>query len=134
MRLAMKQYNKKKDVNKNINLLIKKRDWANVAEFQIDLNRWKIQVDDLIFKFNHINRKKINIEFNYPLDISVVKEFQSKSGFDVFKILSCVNDGYVDIYKNSKKYGIWGHCLEELVVENMLYNKKKNLITLHIGS
>jgi hypothetical protein len=34
MRLVMKQYNKKKDVNKSVNLWLKKDDWHGISSFR----------------------------------------------------------------------------------------------------
>jgi hypothetical protein len=64
-------------------------------------------------------RDKIKIIFDYPLSIPVTKTFRSRAyhGFNEIDFLRCVYNGYVEIYDNPNKYGIWGHDFSDLVLE-----------------
>jgi hypothetical protein len=82
-----------------------------------------------------IKNKEILIKFDYPIDKPVIRKFKNKNGFDLADIIGCIIKGYEDIYKNEEKWcKIWGHSIEDLVIENIHYNEKRNLITMDIGS
>jgi hypothetical protein len=81
-----------------------------------------------------INKKDIMIKFDYPISTPVIMKFKSKDGFDLVKIINCIIEGYYKIYKDGDKYGIWGHSIDDLSIEEIRYCKDKNLITMCVGS
>jgi hypothetical protein len=83
---------------------------------------------------NKIEKEEIFIQFDYPLETPAVMKFKDKNGFDLAKIIQCIIEGYVNIYKSEEKYGIWGHEINDLSIEAILYDEKKNLVTMSIGS
>jgi hypothetical protein len=91
----------------------------------------------------------IRIVFNYPLSNSVTKTFQSQTGFSRRDILRCIYEGYSDIYaaepdpgyakgtanraQSRGPYGIWGHYINDLVVE-WVQQPEAGYFVLFIGS
>jgi hypothetical protein len=92
---------------------------------------------------------QIRILFNYPLTNSVTKTFQSQTGFTRRDLLRCIYEGYSEIYaaepdpgyargtanrRQSKgPYGIWGHYINDLVIEWVRQPKLGHFV-LFIGS
>lgn len=77
--------------------------------------------------------KNITIRFDYPCDKTEF-EFTNKKGFTNWTLYECIQDGYERIYAKPKKYGVWGHDIEDLVIDEIKYNPKKKRVTLFIGS
>jgi hypothetical protein len=91
----------------------------------------------------------IRILFNYPLSNSVTKTFQSQTGFTRRDILRCIYEGYSEIYaaepdpgyakgtanraQSRGPYGIWGHYINDLVVE-WVQQPEPGYFVLFIGS
>jgi hypothetical protein len=71
-----------------------------------------------------------------------MEEFNSngKSNFSIekliLKLLSDSPDGVFALNrkKSNGKYGIWGHCIEDLVIERITYNKNNKIVYMFIGS
>lgn len=100
--------------------------------------------DELITK-----KKEIVIKFDYPLSTPAEMKFKSTKGFTRKKIFECIHKGYKKIYASEKdpghipgmynrktsegKYGIWGHDIGDLVVEEV-QQTKPGYFTLSIGS
>jgi hypothetical protein len=61
----------------------------------------------------------IQIEFDYPIRTPVLFEFTHEGGFTVKDILLAVKDGYKRIYADAEKYDIWGHALDDLILEGV---------------
>jgi hypothetical protein len=121
--------------------------WINNYDRKLLKNPKKIVIKD----------KKIAIEFSYPLENVFVFNFKSKNGFTRRQLVEHIINTYKQIYEEeektnmdtgkvvtncrllnrpttSGKYGIWGHAISDLVIEKILYEPKKKLVTLHIGS
>ena len=91
----------------------------------------------------------IRILFNYPLSNPVTKTFQSQSGFTRRDILRCIYAGYSEIYatepdpgyakgtanraQSKGPYGIWGHYINDLVIE-WIEQSKPGYFVLGLGS
>ena len=91
----------------------------------------------------------IRILFEYPLSKSVTKTFQSQAGFTRRDILRCIYEGYSEIYaaepdpglvegtenraQSNGPYGIWGHYINDLVVESVA-QPEPGLFVPFIGS
>jgi len=96
--------------------------------------------------------KKIVIHFDYPLNNPVDFTFTSKKGFTRAEFYKCICKGYKQIYATEDRdvgktgniqgilnratsrgrYGIWGHHIEDLVIEGI--TKRNNKYYLSIGS
>ena len=101
-----------------------------------------------------IKEETISIKFSYPLENKVSFEYHNKGGFTRLDLFRCIYEGYKDIYeaeekevgdpgtyrmlynrKQSKgKYGIWGHYMNDLRIEGIIYDSKERFIELSIGS
>lgn len=95
--------------------------------------------NDLLNPFEIVipNQTELKYDINYPLDGNVYFDLHSNSpdGFTISEIINSIVENYKKIYKkeedyltkhpNSKTspYGIWGHCLGNLVLEKNLYYK-----------
>jgi len=101
-----------------------------------------------------IRDEDISIVFTYPLSTKAIFSHHSAGGFSRMDLFRCIYEGYKKIYDtevaevadpgtgkrvlNRKRsfgsYGIWGHYLEELVIEGIQYNPKKKMVSMFIGS
>ena len=80
-----------------------------------------------------IKDEKISIQFDYPCD-HLVFEYHHKKGFTRRQLYKAIVRGYEKIFGNEEKYGVWGHQLDDLVIDGVKYNPKKKLVTLDVGS
>lgn len=72
-------------------------------------------------------------DFTFHYDTS--DEVIDQEGFTLSDIMCFINDVYESIYDNpDDDYGIWGHEIGDLVLENVYYDKKTGKITLSVGS
>lgn len=142
------------DVNQKVRIEIyddtSTRGTVQVIDYEKGRVREKISNPDKIV----ILEDKISINFRYPLSVQVAFEFENKGGFTRMDLFRCIYEGYKKIYDEEKaevgdpgtydrlynrrksegKYGIWGHYLDDLWVEGILYNPKEKSIDLQIGS
>ncbi|MFX1525452.1 MAG: hypothetical protein ACFFCC_18240 [Promethearchaeota archaeon] len=101
-----------------------------------------------------IDEEELTMVIDYPLSAKVRIKLKKKGGFTRLFIFKSIYEAYKQIYKeedeesgdpgtynnlyNRKraggKYGIWGHYLEDLVIESVIYNPKKNELYMFIGS
>jgi len=101
-----------------------------------------------------IKEETISIKFSYPLTNKVTFEYNNKEGFTRMDLLRCIYEGYKKIYETEEedagdpgtyeklynrrtsegRYGIWGHYLNDLIIEGMVYDSKTKLVELLIGS
>lgn len=125
----------------------KNEEWAMPVVKDEDCIKNMIQPNEIV-----TTATEITINFNYPLTTPVDFTYKSAKGFTRKKFWECINKGYTKIYKDEEKdvgnpgnipgmcnrarsagpYGIWGHCMGDLVVEGV--TKEKNIYHLHIGS
>lgn len=83
--------------------------------------------------------KDLRITIDYPLDKCFT--WKMKPTFDCLKekyvslglFLLDVAKKYTEIYKKPKKYGIWGHHIDDLVFESVTVDENGH-VTLVIGS
>jgi len=120
--------------------------WASVLDYQ------EIEVGhlELCAANEKVTEKSaISILFNYPLSNPVTKKFQSQGGFTRREILRCIYEGYSEIYaaeldpgltegtqnraQSKGPYGIWGHYINDLVVE-WVRQPKPGYFVLFVGS
>jgi tetratricopeptide (TPR) repeat protein len=114
----------------------------------IEVRNHVINPDELL-----ITDEEISIGFSYPLTVKAKFEYENKSGFTRMDIFRCIYDGYKQIYdaeekaagdpgtyerlynrkKSNGPYGIWGHYLEDLIIEGVSYDPKKKQVHLFIG-
>ena len=78
------------------------------------------------------------LEIDYPLNNPYIKQLD-KCVWTRLEIAKMVAETYQKIYKEElegteKKYGIYGHSIEDLVLTTVIYNSKKNIITLTVDS
>ena len=89
--------------------------------------------DEIIIKDD-----QISIIFSYPFSKEITLKFKNKDGFKRLDLLRCILEGYEKIYADIEKgngdYEIWGHLLDELIIEQIFYNSKTRTVKLIIGS
>jgi hypothetical protein len=81
-----------------------------------------------------ITRKK-NVKFviDYPVDGEWEFKATSSTGWTVAKVVRKIQALYQKrIYRNTDKYGVWGHGIGDLVIERVYYNN--GVFTFSIGS
>lgn len=65
--------------------------------------------------------------FDFPLKVP-------DNGMDSQNLINKICEIYRRIYKNEEKYGIWGHDIEDLAIQQIIVNHKTKKITLSMGS
>ena len=108
-----------------------------------------INPDELV-----ICEEEITILFTYPLSTKEEFTYTEKGGFTRMDLYRCIYEGYTHIYTAEEKavgdprtyemlynrrtsdgpYGIWGHYLDDLVIEFVMYNPETQSVQLAIGS
>lgn len=141
-----------KNQNEFCNMLVNN---VNVVDFKDENIRTNLVEGDKII----IPDERITIHFTYPLDNPVNFEYThytgTSTGFSRYDIFRCIYEGYTKIYKeeletgkleskesipkynrpsSNGKYGIWGHYIDDLVIEGITYKKKNKELILDIGS
>ncbi len=102
-----------------------------------------------------IKDERITMIFTYPLSVEIASKLVKKGGFTRMDLFRYIYEGYKKIYDEEEKevgepgqvsekclnrarsygkYGIWGHNLEDLVIESITYFPKKKLVHMFIGS
>ena len=101
-----------------------------------------------------IEEEELTMVITYPLSVEVRIDLKKKGGFTRMFIFKSIYETYKQIYeeeegelgdpgtynnlynrkKSAGKYGIWGHYLEDLVIESVSYNPKKKELYMFIGS
>lgn len=101
-----------------------------------------------------IKDEEITMIITYPLSVEVKVDLKNEGGFTRMFIFKSIYDVYKQIYEEEEreigdpgtynnlynrrrsegKYGIWGHYLEDLVIESVSYNPKKKELYMFIGS
>jgi hypothetical protein len=85
---------------------------------------------DKVTDSNHIR-----IRFTYPLDKPKILSFSSEDGdgFTKDSFYKCIYQGYMKIYKEHPDT-IWGHNMDDLFIEDIIYDKDEDIYELCIGS
>ncbi len=101
-----------------------------------------------------IEDEKISVSFTYPLSEEVIVECEKEGGFSRIDLFKLIYENYKRFYeeeetetgdpgsydnlynrkKSQGKYGIWGHYLEDLCIENLRYDAKNKILHMFIGS
>ena len=101
-----------------------------------------------------IKDEKITMLVTYPLSVEVKIPLEKKGGFTRLDLFKSIYEAYKKIYeeeekevgdpgtyeniynrkKSEGKYGIWGHYLEELIIEGVSYDPKEKILYLLMGS
>jgi hypothetical protein len=72
---------------------------------------------------------------DYPLEVPVLFTIEAEKGWwNLWDICLAITDQYVRVYEQAERYGVWGHDLTDLAIENLLYYRRERLIYPHIGS
>ncbi len=101
-----------------------------------------------------IKDEKITMVVTYPLSVEFCVILEKKGGFTRLDVFKSIYEAYKRIYEEEEKevgdpgtydnlynrkqsegkYGIWGHYLEELVIESVIYDPKEKILDIFIGS
>ena len=101
-----------------------------------------------------IKDEKITMVVSYPLSVEFRAILEKKGGFTRLDVFKNIYEAYKRIYEEEErdvgdpgtydnlynrkqsegKYGIWGHYLEELVIESVIYDPKEKVLDMFIGS
>jgi len=84
----------------------------------------------------YLNKEYSNLRFSihYPLDKDKAVEIVIPKAKSIADILVPLADTYKNvIYKDPKKYGVWGHCIEDLFFEGIVI-KPNGICELFVGS
>lgn len=101
-----------------------------------------------------IHDETIRVLFSYPFSHTVEETCNKEGGFSRANILKIVGDGYKKIYDEEAKtmktvsesrfrenrgcsdgvHGVYGHIIDDLWLEFLVYEKKTGILRLGIGS
>jgi len=89
-----------------------------------------------------IKAHTIEIEYDYPLSGAVRFKHTNRRGWTRKRLFKTIQRDYVRIYREEddpnsgleSSYGIWGHDIGDLVLEEVIYDPDRKLVTLGIGS
>lgn len=101
-----------------------------------------------------IEDEKITMIITYPLSVEFSRTLEKKGGFTRLDVFKNIYEAYKQIYaeeeenigdpgtydnmynrrRSEGKYGIWGHYLEELVIESVVYDPKEKELYMFFGS
>ena len=79
--------------------------------------------------------RNYTLVIEYPLDDEykfVIKT--GKNGMGTICLLKYIYKFYKEIYKNEEKYGVWGHAISDLVIEQIQVSHKNKSIRIDVGS
>jgi hypothetical protein len=72
---------------------------------------------------------------DYPLGAPVLFTIETGSEpWSVWDICCAIASQYAKIYEHPERYGVWGHDITDLVIENLIYYPDERLIYPQIGS
>lgn len=105
---------------------------------------------------------EVKITLTYPLRNSYSKKYKSDKGFTIGDIIKCTIEMYKFVYSEEEKttttkvtsmddriqnglgllnrnetngkFGIWGHDIEDLIIEGIEYDKDEKTVYLSMGS
>lgn len=121
--------------------VIELQDIPENADEDFEDNLGAIQIDDegfyMITNPDEIVlpwRDEIKIVFDYPMSKPFVKIVNSANpeGFTKKDLLYLIREGYLEIYDDVDKYGVYGHDIGDLVLEGIKQND--DTLILSIGS
>ncbi len=101
-----------------------------------------------------IEDEKITMIISYPLSVEFSRTLEKKGGFTRLDVFKNIYEAYKQIYaeeeesvgdpgtydnmynrrKSEGKYGIWGHYLDGLVIESVIYDPREKKLDMFIGS
>lgn len=134
--------------------------YNRIETYCITIANYDPQEPEMIGPYETVIKDKvIRIAFAYPLSNPFEVVYMNNTGFTRKMLIDKICEIYHDIYeeeaetatsqpeevkllssvtynreKTNGKYGIWGHHLEDLVIERLMYSPADALVTMHIGS
>jgi hypothetical protein len=123
---------------------------ARVDDYEQDYVReGVINPDEIV-----IPDEETTILFTYPLSRKVEFTYTQKGGFTRMNLYRCIYEGYKKIYDAEEEavgdpgtyemlynrrtsegpYGIWGHYMNDLIIEFVLYYPESKSVRLLMGS
>ena len=80
------------------------------------------------------NGDKIVGYIDYPLAPDKAQKFQFTWKENRFDLCRQICEAYHSIYEEKEKYGVWGHDIGDLVIEQLQIDTEKKTVELFIGS
>lgn len=105
-----------------------------IKNMMIHIASWK--EDNAITIFNDALEgiDELSATISYPIK----NHYNFKISLSEYPTVNEIIDGIVNAYKivysNPDTFKIWGHCIEDLVIESIELDKKNKRIDLYIGS
>lgn len=99
----------------------------------IHIASWKQDNGVMIFS-TELENKEVEVELMYPLKIKHSFTYSDNGAGDVTDLISKIVSEYKNVYSRPKEFGIWGHSIEDLVIENLRIDLSNNKILLYVGS
>lgn len=79
-------------------------------------------------------KTKYTLVIDYPLNKPANFEFESGTKPDLAELFAFIGKCYKNVYRDTVGYGVWGHDIEDLVIEGVSVDNKAKTIKLGIGS
>lgn len=81
--------------------------------------------------------EEFSLIIDYPLGGNkpvIYKIKTGKSGMNLINLLNKIGYCYIDLYENADRYGVYGHCIDDLSLGGIKIDFKKQRITLGVDS
>ena len=75
---------------------------------------------------------EFKVILDYPLD--KLYTFKVKGPLTAYDLALYIIKHYKKIYDQSEKYGVWGHDIDDLVVERLRVNLDTKIVAVDVGS
>lgn len=104
------------------------------SNMSIHIASWREDNGIMIFS-KELENKEVEVTISYPLKTKYVFTYKDKDGIGcVTDLISNIVSKYRFVYSKSEEFGIWGHCIGDLVIEGLNLDLTTNKIILYIGS
>lgn len=100
----------------------------------IHISSWKRDNGVEIFSDDLVPGMTLSLDVDYPLSVTSSINIEVTENTNVSTIISKIADEYRRIYENPKEYGIWGHGLGDLWIEELTLDTDAKKINLYVGS
>lgn len=104
------------------------------SNMYIHIASWKEDNGITIFS-EKLKNKEVEVTISYPLRTNYIFTFKDKGGMGcVTDLIDNIVSKYRFIYSKPENFGIWGHSIEDLIIERLNLDLTTNKIILYVGS
>ena len=92
----------------------------------------KVERDDLVLLPPNLT---FTLRVRYPIHcLAKFKVKSGKRGMSVAGVVRAIGRAYREIYATPEDYGVWGHCIEDLLLVDIRVDLKDQAIEIEVDS